>query len=129
MTEDQARAILDLRLHRLTALGRSEIDEEAQKLAQNIRDLLDLLSSREKIQAVVREELQDIRDNFSSPRRTHFIEGEGDVDDEDLITREDMVITVTHGGYVKRTPLDRLSYTASWGKRALWDEHKGRRFC
>ena len=105
LTEDQARAILALTLSRLTGLGRDEIYEEARGLAAAIRAHLDLLSSHEAIMAVVRAELVEVRENFAVPRRTAIVEGDADVEDEDLIAREDMVITVTHGGYVKRTPL------------------------
>ncbi len=105
LTEEQARAILALTLSRLTGLGRDEIFEEARQLAGTIRELLDLLGSREKILAVVRAELVEVKDRFAIPRRTAIVEGEGELEDEDLIPREDMVVTVTHSGYVKRTPL------------------------
>jgi DNA gyrase subunit A len=105
LTEDQARAILALTLSRLTGLGREEIFDEARGLADDIRVRLDLLSSREKIMAVVRAELEEVKAQFAVPRRTQIVEGDADLEDEDLIVREDMVITVTHGGYVKRTPL------------------------
>ncbi len=105
LTDEQARAILALTLSRLTGLGREEILEEAEGLARVIREHLDILASRERVMAIVRAELVEVREDFAVPRRTTIVEGEADVDDEDLITREDMVITVTHGGYVKRTPL------------------------
>jgi DNA gyrase subunit A len=105
LTEEQARSILALTLSRLTGLGREEIFEEAEGLAETIRAHLDLLSSREKIMAVVRAELEEVKAKFAVPRRTIMVEGDADLEDEDLIVREDMVITVTHGGYVKRTPL------------------------
>jgi DNA gyrase subunit A len=106
LTDEQARAILALTLSRLTGLGRDEIFAEAQGLADTIRGHLDLLSSREKIMAVVREELEAVKAEFAVPRRSIFVEGDADLEDEDLIAREEMVITVTHGGYVKRTPLN-----------------------
>ncbi len=106
LTDEQARAILALTLSRLTGLGRDEIFGEAQGLADTIRGHLDLLSSREKIMAVVRAELEEVKASFAVPRRTIFVEGDADLEDEDLIAREEMVITVTHGGYVKRTPLN-----------------------
>ncbi len=105
LTDEQARAILALTLSRLTGLGRDEIFEEAGGLAAVIRGHLDILSSRERIMGIVREELVEVREAFAVPRRTVIIDGDGDVEDEDLIAREDMVITVTHGGYVKRTAL------------------------
>ncbi len=105
LTDEQARAILGLTLARLTGLGREEIFGEANDLAATISALLELLSSRTNIMAVVREELVEVRTSFAVPRRSQIVEGDADLEDEDLIVREDMVITVTHGGYVKRTPL------------------------
>ncbi len=105
LTDEQTRAILALTLSRLTGLGREEILNEARELAASIKAYLDLLGSREAIMGVVRAELVEVRDAFAVPRRTLIVEGDADVEDEDLIVREDMVITVTHGGYVKRTPL------------------------
>ncbi len=105
LTDEQARAILALTLSRLTGLGRDEIFGEARELADVIRGHLEILASRERVMAIVREELVEVREQFAVPRRTEIVEGDADVEDEDLIVREDMVITVTHGGYVKRTPL------------------------
>ena len=105
LTDEQTRAILALTLSRLTGLGREEIFSEASELAATIQAHLDLLGSREAIMVVVRAELMDVREAFAVPRRTAIVEGDADVEDEDLIAREDMVITVTHAGYVKRTPL------------------------
>jgi DNA gyrase subunit A len=105
LTEEQARAILALTLSRLTGLGREEIMDEARELAAAIQGFLDILSSRDRVMAIVREELIEVKAAFAIPRRTQIVEGEADVEDEDLIAREEMVITVTHGGYVKRTPL------------------------
>jgi DNA gyrase subunit A len=105
LTEEQARAILALTLSRLTGLGRDEIFAEAGELAGTIRAHLEILGSREKVMAIVRAELEEVKAAFAVPRRTAIVEGDADVEDEDLIVREDMVITVTHGGYVKRTPL------------------------
>ena len=105
LTDEQARAILALTLSRLTGLGRDEIFGEARELADTIQGHLEILASREKIMGIVREELVAVKDAFAVPRRTEIIDGDADVEDEDLIAREDMVITVTHGGYVKRTPL------------------------
>jgi len=105
LTEDQARAILALTLSRLTGLGRDEIFEEAGELKGGISHLLGILESRELLMGIVRDELLEVKTNFAIPRRTQIVDGGGDLEDEDLIAREDMVITVTHGGYVKRTPL------------------------
>ena len=105
LSEEQARAILELRLARLTALGRDEIDEELNKIGAEISDYLDILSSRLRIQTIVKDELAAVRDEFGTPRRTVIIEGGPDMDDEDLIAREDMVVTVSHAGYIKRVPL------------------------
>ncbi|MCA0355543.1 MAG: DNA gyrase subunit A [Proteobacteria bacterium] len=105
LTDEQARAILALTLSRLTGLGRDEIGNEAAALADAIRGYLELLSDRANIMAVVREELVEVREKFAIPRRSQIVDGDADMEDEDLIVREDMVITVTMGGYVKRTPL------------------------
>ncbi|HVK43265.1 MAG TPA: DNA gyrase subunit A [Phenylobacterium sp.] len=105
LSEEQARAILALTLSRLTGLGRDEIFGEARELADTIQGHLTILSSRENVMAIVRDELVAVRTAFAVPRRTEIVDGDADVEDEDLIAREDMVITVTHGGYVKRTPL------------------------
>ncbi|MDB5438661.1 MAG: gyrA, partial [Caulobacteraceae bacterium] len=105
LSDEQARAILALTLSRLTGLGRDEIAAEVQSLAGDIAAYLALLGSREAIMGVVRGELAEIRAKFAIPRRSIFVDGDADVEDEDLIAREEMVITVTHGGYVKRTPL------------------------
>ncbi|HEV2365994.1 MAG TPA: DNA gyrase subunit A [Caulobacteraceae bacterium] len=105
LSDDQARAILALTLSRLTGLGREEIFAEARTLAGEIRARLDLLGSRAAIMGVVRDELVEVKQDFGIARRTAIVEGDIEVEDEDLIAREDMVITVTHGGYVKRTAL------------------------
>ncbi len=105
LSEEQARAILELRLARLTALGRDEIDEELNQIGAEIKDYLDILSSRLRIQAIVKEELTAVRDEFGTPRRTEIVDGGLEMDDEDLIAREDMVVTVSHLGYIKRVPL------------------------
>ena len=106
LTEEQARAILELRLQKLTALGMEEITDEAEKLAAKITDLLEILRSRDRVRTIIREELTEVRDKFGTPRKSEFAEGGFDFDDEDLIAVEDMVVTVSNNGYVKRTPLD-----------------------
>lgn len=105
LSEEQARAILELRLARLTALGRDEIGEELNGLGAEIEDYLDILRSRERVRAIIREELEAVREEFGSPRRTEISDHAADFDDEDLIAREDMVVTVSHAGYIKRVPL------------------------
>ena len=116
LSEEQARAILDLRLQRLTALGRDEIGAELEQLRAQIEDHLETLRSREKLMGVVRRELVEIKDAYATPRRTELVELEGDVEDEDLIQREDMAVTVTHEGYIKRVPLATYRVQARGGK-------------
>ena len=106
LTEEQAREILKLQLSKLTALGMEELTDEAEKLAAQITDLLEILRSRDRVRAIIQEELEGVRDEFGTPRRSEFVDGDFDFDDEDLIAVEDMVVTVTNNGYVKRTPLD-----------------------
>jgi DNA gyrase subunit A len=105
LSDVQARAILDLRLQRLTALGRDEIGDDLKKLSDEIADYLDILRSRERIFAIVKAELTEVKEAFATPRKTVILDVEGEVDDEDLIQREDMVVTFSHAGYVKRVPL------------------------
>ena len=105
LSEEQAKAILDLRLQRLTALGRDEIGDELKGLAEKISDYLDILRRRDRVLTIIKDELAAVREEFATPRRTEIVEAEGEVEDEDLIAREDMVVTVTHAGYVKRTTL------------------------
>ncbi len=105
LTEVQARAILELRLQRLTQLGVKEVTDELEQLAAKIKEYLDILSSRERIMGIIGDELREVRDQFAVPRRTEIVDWSGDMEDEDLIEREDMVVTVTSGGYIKRTPL------------------------
>ncbi len=116
LTAEQTKAILDLRLQRLTALGRDEIKDELDKLAKEISDYLDILRSRARIQTIVKDELKAVRDEFATPRRTVIAEQEGEVEDEDLIHREDMVVTVSHLGYVKRVPLSTYRMQRRGGK-------------
>jgi len=106
LTDEQAKAILELKLQKLTALGMEEITKEAEKLAAAITDLLDILRSRQRVMHIIKEELGEIKEKFATPRRSEFVEGGMDFEDEDLITEEDMVVTVTAAGYIKRTALD-----------------------
>ncbi|MGL4280682.1 MAG: DNA gyrase subunit A, partial [Albidovulum sp.] len=105
LSEIQARAILDLRLQRLTALGVKEVTDELEELAGKIKDYLDILGSRDRIMAIISDELREVKQLFAVPRRTEIMDWSGDMEDEDLIEREDMVVTITSGGYIKRTPL------------------------
>ncbi|WP_246191464.1 DNA gyrase subunit A [Aureimonas leprariae] len=105
LSEAQARAILDLRLQRLTALGRDEIGDELNKIGEEIREYLAILGSRVRVREIVKDELLAIKAEYANPRRTELLEGAADLEDEDLIPREDMVVTVSHGGYIKRVPL------------------------
>ena len=117
MSETQVKAILDLRLHRLTALGRDEIGQELEGLAEKIREYMAILQSRVRLYEVLREELVAVRDEFSTPRRSELSdEAIGDIDEEDLIAHEDMVVTVTHAGYIKRVPLDSYREQRRGGK-------------
>ncbi len=105
LSETQARAILELRLQRLTQIGVKEVTDELQDLAAKIREYLEILRSRDRIMGIISDELQAVKENFAVPRRTEITEWSGDMEDEDLIEREDMVVTVTSAGYIKRTPL------------------------
>jgi DNA gyrase subunit A len=116
LSETQARAILDLRLQRLTALGREEIAEALNKLAAEIADYLDILGSRERLFGIIKEELVAVKDAYATPRRTRIVEADGEVEDEDLIAREDMVVTVSHAGYIKRVPLSTYRAQRRGGK-------------
>ncbi len=105
LSETQARAILELRLQRLTQIGVKEVTEELQTLSKKIKEYLAILGSREQIMSIIMTELNEVKEQFAVPRRTEIVEWSGDMEDEDLIEREDMVVTVTSGGYIKRTPL------------------------
>ncbi len=116
LSAEQAKAILDLRLQRLTALGRDEIKAELDKLAAEIADYLDILRSRARIQTIAKDELAAIKAEFATPRRTVILDQEGEMEDEDLIQREEMVVTVSHAGYVKRVPLSTYRAQKRGGK-------------
>ncbi|MBL9075117.1 DNA gyrase subunit A [Tabrizicola sp.] len=105
LSERQARAILDLQLQRLTQLGVKTITDELEELARQIKDFLDILGSRDRIMTIISDELREVKALFAVPRRTEIADWSGDMEDEDLIEREDMVVTITSGGYIKRTPL------------------------
>ncbi len=116
LSERQARAILDLQLQRLTQLGVKTITDELEELAAKIKDYLDILSSRERIMSIISDELREVKEQFAVPRRTEIVDWSGDMEDEDLIEREDMVVTVTQGGYIKRTALAEFRSQKRGGK-------------
>ncbi len=116
LSEAQARAILELRLQRLTQLGVKEVTDELKTLADAIRDYLAILASRERIMAIISDELREVKTLFAVPRRTEITDWAGDLDDEDLIEREDMVVTITSGGYIKRTALAEFRSQRRGGK-------------
>ncbi len=116
LSEAQARAILDLRLQRLTALGREEIAEALNKLAAEIAEYLEILGSREKLFGIIKDEMLAVKEAYATPRRTQIVDADGEVEDEDLIAREDMVVTVSHAGYIKRVPLSTYRAQRRGGK-------------
>ena len=116
LSEEQARAILELRLQRLTALGRDEVADELKALGEKISDYLDILRSRARIVSIVKDELTAIKTEFGTPRRTEILETVAEVEDEDLIQREDMVVTVSHKGYIKRVRLSAYRAQRRGGK-------------
>ncbi|NCO20968.1 MAG: DNA gyrase subunit A [Rhodobacterales bacterium] len=116
LSEVQARAILELRLQRLTQLGVKEVTDELEELAGKIKDYLDILRSRDRIMAIISAELREVKELFAVPRRTEIVDWAGDMDDEDLIEREDMVVTITQTGYIKRTPLAEFRSQRRGGK-------------
>ena len=116
LSEAQARAILELRLQRLTQLGVQEVTDELKSLADAIREYLAILASRERILGIISDELREVKERFAVARRTEITQWSGDMDDEDLIEREDMVVTITSGGYIKRTPLAEFRSQRRGGK-------------
>ena len=116
LSEQQAKAILELRLQRLTALGATEIGSELEDLADKIRICLDILKSRERIRKIISEELKEVKESYAIPRRSEIQEFEGDFEDEDLIEKEEMVVTVTREGYIKRTALSEYREQKRGGK-------------
>ena len=116
LSEAQARAILELRLARLTGLGREEISDELNTIATEIADYLDILRSRARIMGIISDELVEVRTAYATPRRTMITEWDADLDDEDLIQRQDMVVTVSHAGYIKRVPLSTYRAQRRGGK-------------
>ncbi|WP_084350078.1 DNA gyrase subunit A [Primorskyibacter flagellatus] len=116
LSEVQARAILELRLQRLTQLGVKEVTDELEELAGKIKEYLEILGSRERIMEIISNELLEVREQFAVPRRTEIVDWSGDMEDEDLIERDDMVVTVTQSGYIKRTALSDFRAQRRGGK-------------
>ncbi len=116
MSAEQAQAILDLRLQRLTALGRDEIGDDLKKIAGEIKEFLEILSSRTRIVDIIKDELNSVKTQYATPRQTEIVDVEGEVDDEDLIQREDVVVTVSLKGYIKRVPLSTYRAQRRGGK-------------
>lgn len=116
LTEVQAQAILDLKLHRLTGLERTKITDELSELSMQIKDFLDILSSKERVYQIIREELIKVKEDFATPRRTSIEEAGEDLDDEDFIQKEDMVVTISNTGYIKRVPLNTYRAQKRGGK-------------
>ncbi len=117
LTEDQAKSILELRLQRLTALGKGELEEELKVLSVNINEYLSILRDKNKLQSVIKDELDNIKQEFSSSRKTEIADHEvSDIDQEDLVQRSDMVISITNSGYIKRVPLEMYRAQKRGGK-------------
>ena len=117
LTEDQAKSILELRLQRLTALGKGELEEELRTLSDNINEYLSILRDKNKLQSVIKDELENVKQEFSSPRKTEIFDHEAsDIDQEDLVQRSDMVISITNSGYIKRVPLEMYRAQKRGGK-------------
>jgi DNA gyrase subunit A len=128
MSELQAKAILDLRLHRLTGLERDKIGDELREITDKIAEYLIILADRNKMLDVMRAELLDVKARFNTPRRTEIVDSEFEEDIEALIQREDMVVTITHGGYVKRVPLDTYRAQRRGGKGRIGTDLKDEDF-
>ena len=116
LSERQVKAILELRLHRLTALGRDEIGDELKELATRIEEYLAILADRVRLYEVLREEIVEIRETYATPRVSEIAPAWDGLEDEDLIERDEMVVTVTHDGYIKRTPLSTFRAQNRGGK-------------
>ncbi len=116
LSDEQARAILDIRLQRLTALGRDEIGDEVKKLSEAIKDYLEILRSRPRVLAIIKSELEAVKSEYATPRLTELVDAEVEFEDEALIEREDVAITATHAGYIKRTPIAEYRVQGRGGK-------------
>mgnify|MGYP003324889497 FL=1 len=116
LSTEQVQAILDLRLQRLTAIGRDEIEKELNSIGEQIKEYLEILTNRTVLDSLIEKELIDAKDSFGVPRRTEITDLELDVDDEDLIPKQDVVVTVSHKGYIKRVPLSTYRSQRRGGK-------------
>ena len=116
LSTEQVQAILDLRLQRLTAIGRDEIEKELNSIGEQIKEYLEILTNRTVLDSLIEKELIDAKDSFGIPRRTEITDLELDVDDEDLIPKQDVVVTVSHKGYIKRVPLSTYRSQRRGGK-------------
>ncbi|HAJ78600.1 MAG TPA: DNA gyrase subunit A, partial [Fibrobacteres bacterium] len=124
LSQIQAQAILEMKLSRLTGLERDKIDAELLELKTTIKNLEEILALREKRMAIIKEELIDLKTRFGDPRRTEIVEASGDVEIEDLIADEDMVITMSHAGYIKRTPVNTYRTQGRGGRGVLGMDSK-----
>jgi DNA gyrase subunit A len=124
LSEDQAQAILDMRLQRLVGLEREKIENEYQELVARIAELRAILADEQKILAIISEELNEIKEKYNDARRTEIIIGEDAIDDEDLIPQEDVIITITHTGYIKRLPVTTYRSQKRGGKGVVGMETK-----
>jgi len=129
LSEAQAQAILDLRLHRLTGLEQEKIVNEYKQLLELIDGYLHILGSDVRLMEVIREELEEIKSQYSDPRRTEIVQDYSNLSAEDLITEEDMVVTMSHEGYVKTQPLTDYKAQRRGGRRQVGDSHQRKRFC
>ncbi len=119
LSEIQAKAILEMRLQRLTGLERSKIIRDYEETLKLIEDLKDILSRKERVAGIIKGEIEDVKTRFGDARQTEIINETGDINIQDLISNEQMVITITHGGYIKRTPLSEYNIQARGGKGTL----------
>ena len=119
LTQEQAKAILDMRLQRLTGLEREKIDNEHKELMETIRWLQEVLGDKNKIFSIIKQEITDIKDRYGDDRRTEIIDGNTDMEDEDLIPVEDVVVTISNSGYIKRLPVDTYKQQRRGGRGVI----------
>ena len=117
LTENQAKSILELRLHRLTSLEREDIKKDLEKIVLEIKGFLDILSSRKTLLEVIKKELKEIKEEFSTPRRSEIIDKEYEqIEDINYIQKEDIIITISNNGYIKRSLLENYRAQNRGGK-------------